>query len=200
MTRRLLAASFLLGLAASPAHAQDIKLGFVDLQRAISETEDGRKARADLKKIFDQKQKELDEQQANLRKEAEDLDKKRTLLPAEKVREREQALSSQLQKVQGTYVRHQQDLQQREQEAMGKIIDRMQAIIGRIATNDNLTMVFDRQQSGLIFAKPHLDLTNEVIRRYNAGEGAGAGGAKKAGAPGAPAAPAGAAPAAKPKK
>ena len=29
-------------------------------------------------------------------------------------------------------------------------------------------MVFDRTQAGLIFAKPHLDLTNELIRRYNA--------------------------------
>jgi hypothetical protein len=31
-------------------------------------------------------------------------------------------------------------------------------------------MVFDKSQ--VVFAKPHLDLTNELIRRYNAGEGA----------------------------
>ena len=70
-----------------------------------------------------------------------------------------------------TYLRHQQDLQGKEQEATGKIFERMQRIITKIAGAENFTMIFDREQSGLMFAKPHLDLTNEVIRRYNAGEG-----------------------------
>ena len=76
----------------SSALAEDIKLGYVDMQRALNETEDGRKAKANLKKVFDQKQKELDEQQAELKKDIEDLDKKRTLLPADKVREKEAEL------------------------------------------------------------------------------------------------------------
>jgi outer membrane protein len=194
--------SFLLGLAAllvpaaatRPAHAQEaLKVGYVDLQRALMETEDGRKARADLKKVFDQKQKELDEQQNQLKSAMEDLEKKRTLLPADKVRATEAEIQGKLQKVQQTYLRHQQDLSGKEQEATGKIFERMQRIIAKIASTENLTMVFDRTQAGLIFAKPHLDLTNEVIRRYNSGEGreGGGGTAAKPGAakPAAPAAP-----------
>ena len=33
-------------------------------------------------------------------------------------------------------------------------------------------MILDKTQGGIVFAKPHLDLTNDLIRRYNAGEGA----------------------------
>ena len=106
----------------------------------------------------------------------EDLEKKRTLLPADKVREKEAELQGKLQKVQQTYLRHQQDLQGKEQEATGKIFERMQRIIAKIASAENFTMIFDRTQAGLIFAKPHLDLTNEVIRRYNSGEGDEGGG------------------------
>ena len=119
-------------------------------------------------------------------------EKKRTLLPADKVRATEAEIQGKLQKVQQTYLRHQQELSGKEQEATGKIFERMQRIIGKIASNENLTMVFDRTQAGLIFAKPSLDLTNEVIRRYNSGEGKEAGGtAAKPGAakPAAPAAP-----------
>jgi outer membrane protein len=166
------------GTVAKPAQAQEaLKVGFVDLQRALMETEDGRKARADLKKVFDTKQKELDEQQTRLKSAMEDLEKKRTLLPAEKVRAAEAEIQGNLQKVQQTYLRHQQELSGKEQEATGKIFERMQRIITKIAAAENLTMVFDRQQAGLVFAKPHLDLTNEVIRRYNGGEGKVAGGA-----------------------
>ena len=32
-------------------------------------------------------------------------------------------------------------------------------------------MVFEKTQSSILWAPKHLDLTNEVIRRYNAGEG-----------------------------
>jgi len=140
------------------------------MQRALNETEDGRKAKANLKKVFDQKQKELDEQQAALKKDIEDLDKKRTLLPADKVREKEAELQSRMQKVQQTYLRHQQDLSTKEQEATGKIFERMNRIITKMAASENFTMILDK--SALVFAKPHLDLTNDLIRRYNAGEGA----------------------------
>ena len=51
-----------------------------------------------------------------------------------------------------------------------KIFERMNRIIAKIAAAENFSMIFDK--SALVFAKPHLDLTNELIRRYNAGEGA----------------------------
>lgn len=157
-------------LCGSSALAEDMKLGFVDMQRALNETEDGRKAKANLKKEFDTKQKELDEQQNSIKKEIEDLDKKRTLLPADKVREKEADIQSRMQKVQQTYLRHQQDLSTKEQAATGKIFERMNRIIAKIAASENFTMIMDK--SALVFAKPHLDLTNELIRRYNGGEGA----------------------------
>jgi outer membrane protein len=165
------------GFWARSALAEEMKLGFVDLQRALMETEEGRKARSDLKKVFDQKQKELDEQQTSLKKAIEDLEKRRTLLGAEVVKQKEAELQGQMQKVQQTYMRHQQDLSQKEQEATGKIFERMQRIIAKISITENFSMVFDRGQAGLVFAKPHLDLTNELIRRYNAGEGKEGGGA-----------------------
>jgi outer membrane protein len=186
-SRFLVVLGLTFGLWVSAARAEDMKLGFVDMQRALNETEDGKKAKAGLKKVFDQKQKELDEQQAQLKKDIEDLDKKRTLLPADKVREKEAELQGRMQKVQQTYLRHQQDLTGKEQEATAKIFERMHRIITKIATAENFSVVLDK--GALVFAKPHLDLTNELIRRYNAGEGADGKGA-----------PAAAAPAAAPKK
>ncbi len=120
-SRFLILGVFLLN--ASSAFAEDPKLGFVDMQRALNETDDGKKAKAGLKKVFDQKQKELDEQQAALKKDVEDLDKKRTLLPPEQVREKEAELQARMQKVQQTYLRHQQDLSAKEQEAIAKIYE-----------------------------------------------------------------------------
>jgi outer membrane protein len=178
-SRFLIAAAFL--LCGSTAFAEELKFGYVDMQRALNETEDGRKAKAQLKKEFDLKQKELDEQQVQLKKDIEDLDKKRTLLPADKVREKETELRSRLERVQQTYMRHQQDLTGKEQKETGKIFERMTRIVQKIAAAENLSLIVDK--SALIFAKPHFDLTNELIRRYNAGEGVDKAGAPAAAAP-----------------
>jgi hypothetical protein len=71
---------------------------------------------------------------------------------------------------------------------MGKIIERMNRILMKIATTENFTMIFDKTPGGLVYAKPHLDITNDLIRRYNSGEGAEPGAAKpSAAAPKAPA-------------
>ena len=183
MIRTALLGTVLLSLFARPLHAEDVKLGYVDLRRALYETEDGRRARANLKKDFDKKQKELDEQQEEVKKAIEDLNKKRTLLPAETVRQKEAELQERVGKVQQTYMRHQQDLAAKEEQATQPIVERLQRIIGKIAIAENFTMVLDKS-AGVVYAKPHLDLTNEVIRRFNAGEekGTGGGSSKKSSA------------------
>jgi outer membrane protein len=152
-----------------PAMAEEMKLGYVDLRRALHETEDGHKAESSLKKVFDQKQKELDEQQDDVKKAIEDLNKKRTLLPADTVRQKEAELQDRVAKVQQTYLRHQQDLAAKEEEATRPIVDRLQRIIAKIASEEHFTMIFDRNM-GVVYAKSELDLTNQVIRRYNSGE------------------------------
>jgi outer membrane protein len=179
MIRTALVSTILLSLFAAPVRAEEVKIGFVDLRRALGETEDGKKARSTLKRDFDKKQKELDEQQEEIKKAAEDLKKKSTLLPAETVRQKETELQERIAKVQQTYMRHQQDLASKEEEATAPIVERLQRIIAKIAAAENFTAVLDKS-AGVVFAKPHLDLTNEVIRRFNAGEEKSAAPAKKA--------------------
>jgi len=174
--------------AARMAQAEEIKLGYVDLQRALEETEDGRKARASLKKDFDAKQKELDERQDELKKSIDDLDKKRTLLSTDLQRSKEAEIQKKMQEAQQILMRHQQELAGKEASALQPIVDRMQRIIFKMSQAENFTMVFDKKQSGVVFAKPHLDLTNELIRRFNGGEEAGKSGPPKGQAT--PAAPA----------
>ena len=43
----------------------------------------------------------------------------------------------------------------------------MQPIITSIAQRDGFTMVFEKTDSGLLYAPPSLDLTNELIRLFN---------------------------------
>lgn len=184
----VLAAVFTLSVSRL-AHAQESRFGYVNMARAMEEIDEGRKAKSALKKELETKQKEIDEQQQEIRKAMEDLDKKRSLLPPDAIQKKEAEIRGHLEKVQAAYMRHQQDLAGKEQQALGPVIGRIQRVIAKIAATENLTMVFDQQQAGLLWAKPSLDVTNELVRRLNAGEGneggapAGPAPAKKPAAP-----------------
>jgi outer membrane protein len=168
----LLFALVLCGLFARTAHADDIKLGYVDLQRAISETAEGQAAKKKLQGIFKQKQKELDEKQEDLKKRKANFDKQKTILKPEAMQQQAKELEQSFVDLQQTYLRLQKDLSEKEQQMTAPIFGKMRNVIAKIAERDAFTMIFERSASEtVLWAKPSLDLTNEVIRRYNAGEG-----------------------------
>ena len=54
-----------------------------------------------------------------------------------------------------------------EQKELKKIFEKMDPIIAAIAKREELTMVFEKTDSGLVYAPASLDLTNELVRTYN---------------------------------
>jgi outer membrane protein len=155
------------GFAARAAHADD-KIAFVDLQRALEETNDGKAAKNKLKADFDQKQKELDAKQEELKKMKEDFDKKSSLMKEDAKIKMQQDMGQRLQMLQETYARLQGDLQKKEAEATRGILAKLSAVVQKIAERENFVMVLERSSS-VVYGKPALDITNEVIRTYNSG-------------------------------
>jgi outer membrane protein len=60
------------------------------------------------------------------------------------------------------------EIAESERRELGTIFPKLEQLLGQIAQREGLTMVFDRSSSGLAWAPPSLDLTNELIRMYNA--------------------------------
>jgi outer membrane protein len=163
----------------SVARAEGLRIGYVDMQRALNDTEDGKRAKARLKGIFDRKQKELDQKQTELKKMKEDLDRQRTLLDAPKIAAKEREMQEKFLGLQQLYLKHQKDLAEEEGKAMKGILQRMQGIIAAIAQAEGLGFIFEKTEANLLWAKSEFDLTSQLVRRYNAGEGKGGGTPKK---------------------
>src|SRR5437588_12185864 len=100
---KLCALVFLGTVLAPVAALADTKIAVVDLQRALEETEDGKKAKSKLKSDFDKKQKELDEKQEELKKMKEDLDKKLPLMKPEAAQAEQQKFQDRFVELQQIY-------------------------------------------------------------------------------------------------
>ncbi|MSP60204.1 MAG: OmpH family outer membrane protein [Myxococcales bacterium] len=169
MTRTLSLALALAALAAAlPLAARaDVKIGYVDLQRALEETEEGKKAKTKLKAEFEKKQKELDGRQEELKKMKLDLDKQAPILKPDALQAKQGELQQKLMGLQETYMRLQKDLQEKEAAETGRIFKKMKSVIAQIAQSEGITYVFEAN-TGILYAPPANDFTNELIRKYNA--------------------------------
>jgi len=70
----------------------ELKIAYVDLQRALMEVEEGRNAKSRLQSILDSKQKEIDKEQEDLKKEKDLLDKQRSAMSEDTRAQKEQEL------------------------------------------------------------------------------------------------------------
>ena len=201
MTSARIALAFvaLLFVAGTPERAAAQKIGVVDMQRALAETEDGRKAKDTLKKLFEQRQKTLDKQQTDLKALKDGLDKQRDVLQREVLAKKLEEYQKAVAELQTTYVEFQRELQAKEGELTKPILQRMERVVRRIGQAEGYTLVVDRSEAGVMYVPSTYDLTDVLIQRYNAGEGReedtkGGTGVAKTGAPAKP--PAAAPPAA----
>ena len=60
-------------LATQPAVGAEHKVAYVDMAQALNEVNDGKSAKAKLKKEFEARQKQLDAEQTRLKKKKEDI-------------------------------------------------------------------------------------------------------------------------------
>jgi len=149
------------------ANAAD-KIGYVNLQRALNEVAEGQAAKARLKAKFEASQKQLDQEQNALKARKDELDKKRLAMDDATLRQKMGELDQEMVRVSGLYARLQKELSEEEAKATKDIFAKMQQLVGQIAQAEGFSYVFEANESGIVYGPPSLDLTNDLVRKYNA--------------------------------
>ena len=186
-TMRFTAARFLLAAAVAAlvsllgrsASAQTMKVAVVDVQRAVMQTEDGLRAQATLKKLFDSRQQELNKRQQELGRQKEEIDKQSKVLSQAALQKKVDDWQKQMVELQTTFVEYNKELEKKQKELTDPIFERVVGAIKRIAGTDGYDLIVDR---ATVAWRSDLDLTDRVIQLANGGSAAPApapsGGAK----------------------
>ncbi len=163
-----LAAASLFGSASAQAQS---RIAVVDVQTAVMQTEDGIRAQATLKKLFDKSQRDLDAKQEELQRAREDIERQARVLSREALARRTEDWQRRMVELQTLFVDYNKQLQKKQGELTGPILKKMLGIISRLAKKNAYDVIIDR--SATPFARQDLDLTEQVVQMYNSG---GAGG------------------------
>jgi outer membrane protein len=169
MVLMAIAGLFLLSLAASPVLAAEasLKIGLVDLFRAVNESDQGKKAKAELESIIKSKQEALEEKGKAIEKLKGELDKQAGVLSAEAKKNKEDEMERLTREYQRTVADSQSEVRKKEGELTGRIVKDLREIVAAIAQEDKYTIIMENAEGLILFADKGLDLTDKVIKKFD---------------------------------
>jgi outer membrane protein len=157
---------FLTLLCIPAVGAQDrVKIGFIDIQRAISDSNAGKRAKERFQAQVKKAEAELLKEKTELERLKADLDKKGPLMKEEERRNLEVDLQRRYVNYQRTMTDQQQELRQKEGALTGDILKELEKIVNEIGKSDKFTLILERNQ--ILYSDQGIDVTNKVIEVFN---------------------------------
>jgi outer membrane protein len=175
MKNRLIALTALLAVLVGPlslraqsAPSAQNKIGVINIQAAIANTAEGKKVFTDLQKKYQPRQQELQRLQQEIQAIQDQLTKQSATLSEEE----QGRLSREAEEKQKLLKRSSEDAQtdfnHDRDEAINKVGQKMVKIINDYASQNGFALVLDDAQIPIYFASKDIEITEEIVKRYDA--------------------------------
>lgn len=148
------------------AKADEPKIGYVDMARALNEVEDGKTAKGRLKVEFEAKQKKLDKMQTDLKAKKDEFEKRAGMMKPDVKQQKQEELQREFMDVQKTYMQLQQELIDSETQLTQEIGKKLRTIIEKLGDRDGYLVILNTGDV-VLYNKRHMDVTDEIVREYN---------------------------------
>lgn len=145
----------------------DVKIGYIDMQKAIQETGAGKKAKKELEDEFNKKKKDLEKMEADIKKKGEDFEKRSGVMNEDARNKKQAELQGDMRKYQETAGKAQMEIQKRERDLTQPIVTKLREILEGIAKKDDYTVVLEKAENSVMWAKKEIDLTERVVKEYD---------------------------------
>lgn len=172
--------------AAAPfsfAFGSELKVGVVDLQKALNSSERGKKAKAELMAEFEKKTREIEAKKAGVEALRKELEKKASLLSPKAKKVKEEEYRAKLRDLKHSVDDAKAELTTKENELSSQILKELVKMIRKKGKSEGYALILEAN-GGVIYAAPSFDITSSVIKAYDAASGLRSLGTSKTGGTG----------------
>jgi len=156
------------GLLAERAYSADIKVGCVDMQKAVNACNAGEEAKQALIKETERFQRLIAEKQKELQEMKESLEKQGLVLNPEVRAAREKELQTKFRDFQRWGEDVQNEVNQKRMEMEANISRSLVKVVQEIGTEEGYTVILEKNENIVLFAAKSTDLTDLVIKAFDA--------------------------------
>jgi len=165
--RKILYFTILLSFFAFYAHGAEVKIAYVDLNKALNESQQGKEAIKVLEELVKSKQGVIDKKGDEIKKLEEEMEKQSSILTPESIKETKNEHEKMLKEYQRMVQDNQAEIQKRQSEFMQRIISDLRNLIINIGEKENYTAIFEIVEGGILYMPKASDITEKVIKKFN---------------------------------
>lgn len=143
-----------------------LKIGYVDIQKAVNESQTGQMAIKTMTDIMMAKQKSVEDKGKEIEKLKAEVEKQAAVLSPEAKKQKEEKLEKDWRDYQRMVRDSQEEVQKKEIELINPIIKGLRGIIKQIGEEEGYTIILQKADL-ILYSSPAYDLTEKVIKRYD---------------------------------
>jgi len=147
--------------------AEVVKIGVIDLQKCIQQSEAGKKASKSLQDKADRIKKDLEVKREELKKLSEEFNKKSNVLSADAKREREKDLIRKDEDLRELVRKKEDEMHKDEYNAMQPLLNDLFEVTKKLAKDEGFTLILEAKSGVVYFNKPVEEITDKVIKLAN---------------------------------
>ena len=148
----------------APAHAQ-LRLAYVDVQRALNECDAGKRAKSEFQNKIQSLDSKLQREQNEVQGLKDEIEKKGMLMQPDQRQNLQDEYIKKAKDLDRNLKDARDDLQRQDNEVTGRILHDLGIIIRNIGEQSGYTMVLEK--GSILWGASNLDITDQVIRSYN---------------------------------
>ncbi|MCB0344547.1 MAG: OmpH family outer membrane protein [Bdellovibrionales bacterium] len=152
---------------APTAQAADLRVAFVDMQRALSESEAGSKAQKDYEKVVKEAQDELNSKKADFDRQQEKYSKQKNSLSSTAKTERQEKLLSMERDLKRSFQDQQESLRRKNAQLVGGLVRELRDVVSQVGKKEGFTVILEKGSQAVLYADNSIDITDEVIKEFN---------------------------------
>jgi outer membrane protein len=161
-------AVFCLLLVAPATAMAEFKVAVVDFQQALTEIDEGTTAMARLEGVRDEKMRSIERMRQELQAMGTELQNQSAILSQAALAEKEEQFMNAQMAYQQAAMQAEQELQTMYLTMMEEFFGKLSTVAEEIGTQGGYNLVLEATESGVIFHSGVTDITDELVKRYNA--------------------------------
>ena len=145
----------------------DLKIAYVDIQRAVNESNAGKDAKKVITKEVEKFQAQIADKQKILQNMKESLEKQAPMLNPDARVTREKEYQNKLREFQRWGEDTQNEINQKRMDMERNISLGLQKVIQKVGADEGYTLILEKNESIVLYVSKALDITDRVLKAYD---------------------------------
>ena len=142
------------------------KVGYINLQRLVNESDMGKAARSDLQKLRSEKEAVIRDKLQEINNLRDLLNKEGNTMDAAEKRDKEQALNRALKEYQRLVEDAREDISNEDKELVAIILQKADPVLKEVAKKQKYTIIL-KDANAIGYLDPSVDITDDVLKELN---------------------------------